>query len=368
VTPVDEVEANPAVARLRAYGRAPRIVGVDIARGLAVLGMYGAHVGFTEPFDFARPGTWLDVVNGRSSILFALLAGVSIAIISGGTRPLDGTDLVRARIRIFVRAALIFALGGFLEYLGSGIAIILPTYAALFVLALPFLRWRSSRLFALAGAVAVVAPFVQLIVASQGEGGGGAIMDLLFTGHYPGIVWFAFVLAGLGLGRLDLTRRAVQLWALAAGAVLAALGYGWGVLAEALIAQPTGVVPDGVVDFSLLATTEPHSGSQFEVVGSAGFAIAVLALSLLAARVAKWPLFPVAAVGSMALSAYTFHVLVVAVIGRDAFAQPDNGLYLGFAVAALVACSAWALFIGRGPLEQLLSHVSRRAADIRPLH
>ncbi|GAB2469105.1 putative membrane protein YeiB [Conyzicola lurida] len=361
LSPTDAV--NPVVARLRAYGRAPRIVGIDIARGLAVLGMYGAHVGLTEPFDFARPGTWLDVVNGRSSILFALLAGVSIAIISGGTRTLDGVELVQARVRIFTRAAIIFGLGGFLEFLGSGIAIILPTYAALFVLALPFLRWRSPRLFALAGTVALIAPFVQLIVASGGEGGGGAIMELLFTGHYPGVIWIAFVLAGVGIGRLDLAAIRVQLWMLAAGFVLAVVGYGGGVVAQAEVPAPAVSPPVGTVDFSVLATVEAHSGSQFEVVGSAGFAILVVALCLLAARVAKWPLFPVAAVGSMALSAYTVHVLIVAVIGRDAFAQPDNGLYLGFVVGALVACSIWAVAVGRGPLEQALTRASRWAAD-----
>ena len=52
-----------------------RIVGVDIARGLAVLGMFGAHVGVQQSFDWLEPSTWSDVVNGRSSILFAVLAG-----------------------------------------------------------------------------------------------------------------------------------------------------------------------------------------------------------------------------------------------------------------------------------------------------
>jgi uncharacterized protein len=352
---------NPIGARLRAYAGSERILGVDLARGLAVLGMYGAHVGLTEAFDWPRPDTWLDVVNGRSSILFALLAGVSIAIISGGPRPLDGVPLLQARTRVLVRAALIFALGGLLEYLDSGIAVILPTYAALFVLSLPFLRWPPLHLFALAGLLALVAPLVTGILAAGGEGGGGAIVELLVTGHYPGLIWIVFLLVGLGVGRLDLTTLAVRLWILGAGVLLAVLGYGAGELGR--VAVSGTALAD---DLSTLVTTEAHSGSPFEVVGSTGFALAVLGLCLLVAAPARWPLYPLAAVGSMALTAYTVHVVIVAAIGPVAFQQPDNGLYLAFVVGALVGCSVWVLLVGRGPLEQVLTRVSRRAADAVP--
>jgi uncharacterized protein len=357
---------SPVVARLRAYGGSERILGVDLARGLAVLGMYGAHIGVTEAFDWPRPETWLDVVNGRSSILFALLAGVSIAILSGGRRPLDGVPLLQARTRILTRAALIFALGGLLEYLESGIAVILPTYAALFVLSLPFLRWRPAALFGLAGTLALVAPFVTASLAlgatgTADDGVEGEIVALLVTGHYPGLIWIVFVLVGLGIGRLDLASRAVALWMLGAGLGLAVVGYGAGELTR--IAVSGTALGDALGPF---ATTEPHSGSPFEVVGSTGFALAVVAMCLLVAGPARWPLYPLAAVGSMALTAYTVHVALVAMTGRGAFYQPDNGLYLTSLVAALIGCSAWRLIVGRGPLEQVLTRVSRMAADAVP--
>jgi len=323
--------------------------------------MYGAHVGITEPLVWAQPATWLDVVNGRSSILFALLAGVSIAIISGRTRVASGLDLRAARIRILVRAVLIFGLGLFLVWLDTRIAIILPVYAVLFVAAIPVLRWRPRWLFVAAAVFAVVSPVVAA-VASLTLQTPGEIVDLLLTGHYPAVIWIVFVLVGLGVGRLDLELRRVQLRLLAVGAGLAVLGYALGVAAaEAVRASTTPVAPD----IGLLATVEPHSGSPFEVVGSTGFALAVLALCLLAAPVARRVLYPLAAVGSMALSAYTAHVVIVAVIGDSAFTQSDNGLYLAFVVGALVLCTVWALLLGRGPLERVLTWVSNLAA--RPL-
>jgi uncharacterized protein len=343
--------------RLDAYRDSARITGVDLARGLAVLGMYGAHVGATEAFDWTAPGTWLDVVNGRSSILFAVLAGVSIAIISGQSRPLSGVELSRARVRILTRAAVIFLIGVVLESLDSGIAIILPVYAVLFVAALPFLRWPSAALFTLGGAVGLLMP-VAVLTLALGADSDDYLLDLFVTGSYPALTWFAFVIVGLGVGRLDLRSTRVRVIVLGTGALMAVAGYSGGAIAEAVVSRLTPPSPL----LATLATTEPHSGSPFEVIGSMGFALAVTALCLLVAGPARWVLYPLAAVGAMALTAYTVHVVIVADIGRAAFEQTGNGLYLSFIVGALAVCAMWTLLFGKGPLERALTAVSRGAA------
>ena len=359
-------------ARLRAYGAGQRIVGVDIARGLAVLGMFGAHIGVHQSFDWLEPSTWSDVVNGRSSILFAVLAGVSIAIISGRREvpgrndPLDGVPLVRARVRILVRAGIIFAIGAVLELLGTPVAVILPYYAVLFLMSLPFLRWPPRRLFVFAALVAIIMPIVVYLPRQPeqaiGFGPGQVFVDLLVTGYYPCLVWMAFVLAGIGLGRLDLGAIGVQWRMLLAGVILAAVGYG-----SAAIAAP--LVPDRSL-FAGLVTSEPHSGSPFEVVGSTGFAIGVIALCLLGSRVVlRWVLLPVAAVGSMALSTYSIQIIGLAIVIQASSSgpqglgfEPGNGIWLAFVVVALVACTAWFLLLGRGPFERFLTWASAWAA------
>jgi len=362
--PVEPARVNPVLARLRAYGGSGRIDGIDIARGLAVLGMFGAHVGVTENLDPLDPSTWIAIVHGRSSILFAVLAGVSIAIISGGQRVVEGRALVDARLRILVRAVVIFALGGLLEYFGTGVAVILPTYALLFVLAIPFLRWSPKRLFLLAGVVAIVSPAVNALVLGFVQGRDGVILDLLVSGVYPGLIWITFVLVGLGIGRLDLRARRVQLGLAGAGLVLGTVGYGIGAYVASIVPNGAGLV--GRVDFSVLASIDAHSGSSFEVVGSTGFALAVIALALLGAAPLRWALFPLAAVGSMALSAYTVHILAIAALGSLFWQADDTALYAAFIVAALLGCSAWYVTLGRGPLEQALTTISTRAATAAP--
>jgi uncharacterized membrane protein YeiB len=413
-------------ARLRRYGSAEntRIIGVDVARGLAVLGMYGAHVGVTQGFEWGSPATWTDVVNGRSSILFALLAGLSIAIISGRQQPLTGVPLLQARIRIFTRAALIFTIGGLLEFLGTGVAVILPTYAALFVLSLPFLRWPPRRLFIAAGIVAAVAPLLlafhpEYLVSPEGYyGGESEIVDLLFYGVYPGIVWIAFVLTGLAIGRLDLGALRVQVRLVVIGLVLAVVGYGIGAIGDALFAPAeesssssasssswapevvageeldlsgtecedygdstyycypkgdAGVPLDegqtdapAIFDLPALFTAAPHSGSTLEVLGSTGFAMLVLGLTLLATRrrVLRWILYPVASVGAMALTAYSVHIIAIAASGDLVYGITSNAVWIVFSVVALVLCTLWVTLVGKGPLEHLLTRVSHKAAEV----
>jgi uncharacterized membrane protein YeiB len=334
-----------------------RIVGLDVARGLAVLGMFGAHIGVTTAWEWGDPGTWLDVVNGRSSILFAALAGVSIAIISGRDRPLAGTELHAAQIRIVVRAGAIFLLGALLELLGTNVAVILPYYALLFLIALPVLRLRAWLLFALAGVMAILAPVLVMLVnlgAGQIALGGAAafLIELLFTGYYPVLVWTAFLFAGLGIGRLDLRSLRVQLVLLGSGIALAVLGYG---LVPVLEPRVRGA-------WAMLVTSEPHSGSPFEVVGSGGVAVGVIGLCLLLTGPLRWVLYPVAAVGSMALTVYSLQIVAIAALDPVLSRDDTNWPWLWFTVAALAASTVWALTMGKGPFEQFLTRLSTRAA------
>lgn len=64
----------------------PRIAVVDVARGLALLGMFSVHVfGAFEPDD--SPTVAWQLAGGRSSATFALVAGVGLALTTGGRTP-----------------------------------------------------------------------------------------------------------------------------------------------------------------------------------------------------------------------------------------------------------------------------------------
>ncbi len=365
-------------------GSVDRIVGLDVARGLAVIGMLAAHTLTTEIFDWAQPGTWGDVVNGRSSVLFAVLAGISLAIITGRTEPVVGVPLLQARLRIFTRAALIIAIGGILETLGTPVAIILPVYGMLFIVSLPFLRWRSRSLFALASVLAAVMPFVVATLVALNVDAAyewSWFAELAVLGAYPALTWAAFVLLGLGLGRLDLTAALIQRRLLIAGVALAVAGYGLGSLAwhawgsaqgagaflMSDFSEPTSL-SDGASSFdtSSLVSIAPHSGSTFEVVGAAGFALAVIALCLMAAPRIRFALYPLAATGAMALTAYTAQIVILWAVGFSVTGESQTLLFVVLALGTMAVASVWGATLGRGPLERMLTAVSRSAAAIAP--
>lgn len=376
-----------------------RIPGVDLARGLAILGMFVAHVGVTTD-DFSTGEGWLSLAHGRSSILFALIAGVSLALVSGRRTPTTGVRGLQARTRILVRAVLLLAIAGLLDLLNTPVALILGFYAAYFIVALPFLRWAPSRLFGLAAAIAVLGPPLVyygpeillragLVIPMDGT---GAIVVFAMSGTYPALVWMAYVFAGLGIGRLDLGSRRMQSTLVAVGASLALAAYFLSALVTGGslgdVVAGSGPVPaieeraysasglylaDPLPWSAPLPTADylwlagPHTDTTLEVLGSGGFALAALGLCLLVGGLGRpvlRVLAPLAAVGSMALTVYCLQIVAIWAWEDPLLTGPGNGELLALIVGSLVFATVWRWSFGRGPLERFVGWVAGRAASI----
>ncbi|GAB2839558.1 heparan-alpha-glucosaminide N-acetyltransferase domain-containing protein [Microbacterium insulae] len=344
-----------------------RVAGVDLARGLAVLGMFAAHLlWIREPFTWTDASTWVAVVDGRSSILFAILAGVSIGLATGGRTPLGGESLRTARVKLIVRAALLWVIGILLILTGVPVYVILPAYALLFLLTVPLIALDSRTLLVLAGTLAAVMPVAQVALDDLPlwRTTSGSLLSAVIGWHYPFTTWIAFVLAGLGVARAGIGRIEVQLRMLGVGVILAAVAYG--------LDAATGVAEADERSSYLAAlwTGRAHSTGLLEVLGSGGFALAVIAACLLLCRtVAVWVVLPLRAVGAMPLTAYVGQLLVWAVVASAVLGRPGDlagfrelDPLAPFVLWTVALCTAWALLIGRGPLEWILDRSSRLVA------
>jgi hypothetical protein len=402
---------------------AGRIVGVDLARGIAMIGMLGAHIGFTEFFDWAQPDSWTELVHGRPSILFGLLAGVSLAIISRTARGIDADGVRRLRLQLVGRGVLIFTVGVVLELLWSPIAVILTMYGLLFVIAAPFAQWSTRRLMIVAGVLVVAGPpalaAITILSLSDGASGGAG---LVLLGTYPITVWGALLFGGMCLGRLDLLRMRNGVLLLVVGAVIAAAGYttaallptpnedastsgssAWAgdtIQPEELTGRTCSDAGSGYVvcdprpgesvssgsgsdssdynlpsyleqlrdsaDWSAIPEAwlawESHSGGTLELVASGGLAVAVLGLCLLIARPLRYLVAPIVAIGTMPLSVYSAHVVLFALGAGTLFAS-ELATWATVSAALAIAALLWQLFIGRGPLERLNTRVGAVFAD-----
>ncbi|MET8449015.1 DUF418 domain-containing protein [Streptomyces sp. NPDC005209] len=399
-------DRSPIAAERRSTGR---LIGIDLARGLAVLGMYSAHVG--PDVTVGGPvGFLLETARGRSSALFALLAGFSLVIITGRPYPHTGRAGRQATVRIVIRAVVLLALGYALTALDTDVDVILSFYGLLFLTVLPLRRLRAGTLALIAAASALVLPQVLYVIRRSIEDGSWAdaitshdplalisgtdgVIELLFTGEYPVLTWIPFLIAGMAVARLDLTRPGVRSRLALIGGGLALLGYGGSWLALHLVPHALSAVasatdagsassawwsdtvgtPEDRTPLAWLLVAAPHSQTTFSIVGNTGVALAVVAACLTVAE--RMPRLtrlatPVAAVGMTALTVYVLHIValwffsdvwyVAAVDGDGLSALP---VLLAFIAGAMLLATVWTRLFRRGPLEQLL-HTATRSARI----
>ncbi|MGW2283521.1 DUF418 domain-containing protein [Streptomyces phaeochromogenes] len=376
-----------------------RLVGVDLARALAVFGMYVVHIG--PPLSATDGATsWVRyMADGHSSVLFATLAGFSLMLLAGRREPKTGLAGRQAKARIASRAVVLLALGTAMAMEYGGV-IILGFYGVYFLLALPLVRLRAKTLAIIAAALALVTPQLSFALNSLltepvrqsinaydplHRLSDVGVLDLLFTGFYPTITWISFVIAGMALARLDLSQAAVQ-WRLAAlGAALTAAAYGMSLLLagkHALDSLAEGgpssggsgsMPPDGgsfEPQASSLLTAGPHSGTTFDIIGSVGVAIIVIVAATAAMdrlprlrRLAK----PVIAVGTMSLTAYVGHFVIQGWLPSLGATYDEESwvTLINFILGAIVFATIWSRFFRRGPLEYLLNTATKPAKHIR---
>lgn len=379
------INALPPVRWFREFGRPPRILGLDVARALAILGMVGAHIGETESFDWFEPSTWTSLVNGRSSILFAVLAGVSIALMTGRSTLPERERIPGIRLNLIGRGAVIFVIGLALEMLNTPIAIILTLYGLLYAAVIPFLRWRPWQLLTGAAVLALLGPALLAFLNAVMLHPFGSGIGFVLYGTYPITVWLALVLGGMALGRMHVEQVRTAVVALIVGFVLAVAGYGLGALGQA--AGITGAVsgsssfegsssgwaeypqalaeadPGGAVLLAVFSV-DPHSGGTAEVLGSGGFALVVIALCLLASRPLRGVLLPLGALGSMPLTAYSAHVLSIVLVSGPGGFFSSNDFWAATTLGLLVLTTLWSMFFGRGPLERLVGRGAAAMAAV----
>lgn len=366
-----------------------RLVGVDLARGTALLAMMAAHLlpamepnstGQVEP-------TWVGLVlSGRAAALFAVLAGVSLSL--GRVPP------VANRLGLALRGTVIAVVGLCLGMLHVNIAVILVQYGVLFCCIVPALRLTQRALGLLASAWILLAPVAVYLARPWLTGGSQPLRlghnptwqdladplrlaaDVLVTGSYPVAEWLGYLLIGLWIGRLRLRQASVQVGLVLGGAAAALLAKGaeWALMVPlgghaALLATPQArqwpldamlranlLSIDQTGSVWWLATAAPHSGTTLDLLHTCGTSAAVIGAFLLLARVRPLErtgiLLPLAGAGSMTLTLYTVHVWAVS--WSEAGATPGLEREALFAIHVVGALAVGLLFRAngwRGPLE-----------------
>ncbi|MDO4897771.1 MAG: hypothetical protein Q3965_00545 [Rothia sp. (in: high G+C Gram-positive bacteria)] len=328
-----------------------RLIGVDLARCLALVSMFVAH---TAPS--AGPAGVLNLSEFLTAPLFALLIGTAAFY---SAERMSFPVLFASSV---VRAIALVAVGLYIEGWGAQVDIVLPYLGVLSLLMAPLVYLPSWALGALAAAswwfAAVLKNyFSDAYYAASAQGG---YLHYLYQWVFTGTNYQAFTL----------------LCYACAGAVVAAGVQRWGAAGDAALAVATTGLAGVVFWYTRGLPYEfmPYTASRLEIGFSLLISLAALGWSCLAARLlaAKMRLLaPFVAAGKMTLSLYVLQVAVLAayVAYAPRFGLPtsdDSWVMMGgLMVGSLVFAWLWdrllgATFARRGPLETPLAWISGR--------
>lgn len=366
-----------------------RLVGIDAARGIALIGLMVVHILPSWNQETGEASLAWILFSGNSAALFALLAGVGLGLGTGGVSAHRGRRMTADRVGLVVRAILIGLVGltvsSVMPAEDPPAAGILVYYAVFFLLAVPFLHLGAKALFLWAAGFALFSQLLMQLLWSRLPGTTsynptfhevateplGILSHLLVTGVYPALPYLAYVLAGLAVGRLDLRSKTVQTALLVVGASLAIgakavshlLLYGMGGYDRLLLSVGMDEEllwrwlvwgpefrPDGTLWWLVITTR--HTNTPFAIAFALGVGLATLGACLLIARQVPGLLGPLATMGSMTFTLYTAHLLALA--AEVHYNEPFRWFLIHLVVAAVFAL-VWCRALGQGPLERCVS-------------
>lgn len=354
-------EPTPSTRAQRQSGTG-RLLAIDAARGLAMVGMVIVNVGPTRTEGVL--GRLYLAPYGRASILFVLIAGLGMSFFLRSRR-----DDARRWPVLLWRAGLLFFGGLALQLLTPQIGVILPTYGLLFALALALQYVPRSALLWLTLVWAVAGPVVIVMHTSAGaavrhltepvtltDPVGQIVHSSLVSGPYPLLSWAVPFMVGMWVAGLELSRRPTQHAMILWGGVAAVGG-----LAVSLV-TPGLLGASAEEGYLKLLTGAAHGQMPLWLVSSVGGAILVLGLLLRfwdrIATLAR----PLVYAGQLALTCYVGHYLVLAATGKAETLAGGMVLSAVIVVGLLVFSWVWRSRYAIGPLERVV-----RASWLRPV-
>lgn len=335
-----------------------RMVALDAARGLAVIGMIAVNTGPRGDDELLE--MLYRIPYGRASLLFVLLGGIGLSLMTRRSR-LQGAPL--PWVSLVWRCALLLLGGLALQELDHDVAVILQIYALLILFSLPLLRTTGRSLLLVAATSALIGPLIwimgQIYTDGEFDRDPVAVSDspweiftgIVVTGPYPLIVWGAPFVFGIWLGRQKLSDSRISTQLIIWGAVAAVAAHLASIALVGLLGEPTSHIA-----WQRLLSSVAHSQMPLWLISGTGSAIFVLGVCLKIRTWSRPGLTPLIHLGQLALTAYVGHLLILALIvrpGPDTLAQGMLAT-TGTVLVLMVFASLWRVRFNRGPLEVLL--------------
>jgi uncharacterized protein len=350
-----------------------RIIGLDVARALAVIGMIIVNFKVVLGQDGQ---TWVksfaSIFDGKAAAMFVVLAGVGLALMTNSAiKHKDRHKLKIAKIRIAKRALFLFVLG--LSYITIWPADILHFYGIYMVIILMVLPFKERTILILGSAIIFFYPM--LVIFWDYETGWdfislnyqdfwtfkGFIRNLFFNGFHPVMPWTAFMLFGYWFGKQDLHNdKFIKKTFLVSTLIFISIQ----ILSYLSISFLAEGNQEAALELTEILGTNPMPPLPFYMFNGISIAFAIISACILIARRFEDSIIIGALhkTGQLALTFYVAHVIIG--MGIIELVAPEKmGNYtvefsvsyaLVFSLLCIVFAVIWRKYKKYGPLEWIM--------------
>jgi uncharacterized protein len=362
--------ASPVDLKPQALSPNNRIVGYDLARAVAILGMLLVNFSVLLGSGTSDP-TWLDylieMIKGRAAATFVVLAGVGLSLLTKSVSLSKDRAAINAKRLTLLKRSFFLLVIGLFNFFISPISDILHFYAVYIAIGACLLTLSNRSLAVLALATITAWPVIMIgfeVVKSWDfntvAGTGiwnvpGVIGHFLFNGCFPVIPWMAFVMVGMWIGRRDLSDHYLRKKILLIG--IGAVAFSESVSRVFIhVSSWAQLDPKGLLPWFGIAAGDPTPLCMLSAMGTA---LVVISLSMMLADRcgnARW-LNPHIAVGQTALSLYVAHIIVGNLFLKAIETHEMELLFfpvwgtIVFYTSALLFSYYWTKRFRKGPLE-----------------
>lgn len=350
-----------------------RIIGIDVARALAVFGMIIVNFKMVlggEGNEVAKSIT--GIFEGKAAATFVVLAGLGLAMMSNSA--IDQKDLAKLKVvraRLVKRSVFLIILG--LSYLVIWPADILHFYGVYMLFVLAMLRQPPKRIFTVAVLLIFFYPLLMLLWSYdlgwnfetfnyQGFWTiSGFLRNLFYNGFHPVLPWASFMLIGFWFGRQDLQNPQFVYKTLRISVIVFASIQ---LISLLLLNVLSGGNAATHSELSQILGTSPMPPLPIYMISGSSIAIAVICLCILLAE--KFPTSRIIdalnKTGQLALTFYVAHVVIGMGLPEVVYSQPlgsySMSFSLGYAILFSLCCVAfavvWSKYKKVGPLEWVM--------------
>ncbi|MGB0431438.1 MAG: DUF418 domain-containing protein [Bacteroidia bacterium] len=357
--------------------KSERIIGFDLARGLAIIGMI--IVNFKVVMSIESNNAYYTIMNlftGKAAALFVILAGAGLSLMYQLALKKETTEALRKlKVDVLKRSLFLFVIG--LSYYPIWPADILHYYGVYLSVATLMLAWSKKRLVVLSIILILLYPFL-LVSLDYSKGWNfetleyldfftlyGFIRNLIFNGFHPVIPWITFLLTGIWVGRINFNNEKILLKMAAYSAIIYFVFKLGSVM---LLSVDSAVYGLSINDAAALFSTAPMPPNAFYMYTASALAVFVISVCVLIGKKMANTLLvrSLVSFGQLALSNYFFHVIIgmfgLAIVFNNlenAFSTKFVFWYsISYSLVFIVFSHQWRKRFNRGPIEALMRKIT----------